>query len=51
MLTNSAYSGQLRVGWVGVNTGSRLARADAAAFMLKQVSHSDYLRQAPVISN
>lgn len=51
MLTDDAYSGSVRVGWVGVNTGPRLARADAAAFMLQQVTANQHLRQAPVISN
>lgn len=51
MLTNADYSGEIRVGWVGVNTGSRLARADAAAFMLQQLDSDAYLCQAPVISN
>lgn len=51
MLTDGDYSGDIRVGWVGVNTGPRLARADAAAFMLQQAAATDHLRQAPVISN
>lgn len=51
MLTEGDYSGSIRVGWVGVNTGPRLARADAAAFMLQQVTADEHLRQSPVISN
>ncbi len=51
MLTDGDYSGNIRVGWVGVNTGPRLARADAAAFMLAQANGTAHLRQAPVISN
>ncbi|MBC8098783.1 MAG: SDR family oxidoreductase [Armatimonadetes bacterium] len=51
MLTNSAHTGQYRVGWVGVNTGPRLARANAADFMLKQLSGNQYLGQAPVLSD
>lgn len=51
MLTDGPPTGQLRVGWVGVNTGSRLARADGAAFMLQQLGDDRYLRQAPAISN
>lgn len=51
MLTDSGYTGKIRVGWVGVNTGARLARADAASFMLGQVTSSDHLKQSPMISN
>ncbi len=51
MLTNAPHSGSYRVGWVGVNTGPRLARADAADFILKQVHETTYLHQAPVVSN
>lgn len=51
MLTDGPATGQIRTGWVGVNTGPRLTRADAAAFMLQQVNDRAYLRQAPMISN
>lgn len=51
MLTDGEYTGQIREGWVGVNTGPRLARADAAAFILDQAMSSTYLKKAPVISN
>jgi putative NADH-flavin reductase len=51
MLTDEPHSGNYRVGWVGVNTGPRLGRADAADFLLGQVGDTTYLHQAPVISN
>lgn len=51
MLTDGEHTGDVRVGWVGVNTGPRLARADAADFMLKQAKDTTYLKQAPVVSN
>lgn len=51
MLTDAPHTGQYRVGMVGVNTGPRLARADAADFILKQLNGTAYLRQAPVVSN
>ncbi|MDX1993425.1 MAG: NAD(P)H-binding protein [bacterium] len=51
MLTDGEHTGKYRVGWVGVNTGARLARADAADFLLKQVTDSNYLRKAPMLSN
>lgn len=51
MLTNSAKTGTVRVGYVGKGIGARLTRADLAAFMLKQLQDNTYLRQAPAISN
>jgi putative NADH-flavin reductase len=51
MLTDQPHSGQYRVGMVGVNTGPRLSRADAADFMLTQTNGTQYVRQAPVLSN
>ena len=51
MLNNNPHTGKYRVGWVGVNTGSRLSRADAADFILKQIKGNTYLRKAPALSN
>lgn len=51
MLTDAPRSEGLKVGWVGVNTGPRLSRADAAAFILQQVNGSEFVGKAPVISN
>ncbi len=51
MLTEGPHTGKYRVGWVGVNTGTRISRADVADFMLKQVSDTTYLRKAPMISD
>lgn len=51
VLNDNPYSGQYRVGWVGVNTGQRLSRADAADFILGQLTNNNYLRKAPVVSN
>lgn len=51
MLTNGDHSGEYRVGWVGVGTGPRLARADAADFILSELEKDEHLQQAPVISN
>jgi putative NADH-flavin reductase len=50
-LTDEAYSGQYRVGWVGVNTGPLMSRADAADFILKQLISDEYVHKAPMISN
>lgn len=51
MLTDGAPTGKYRVGWAGVNTGPRLARADGATFMLKQLDDREYVGKAPVVSN
>jgi putative NADH-flavin reductase len=51
MLNEGPYTGKYRVGWVGVNTGARISRADLADFMLKQVTDNTYLRQLPMISD
>ncbi len=51
MLVDGEATGKIRVGWVGVDTGPRLVRADGAAFMLAQLTGDSYLRRAPMISN
>lgn len=51
MLTDGPRTGNYRVGWVGVNTGPRIARADVADFMLKQVSDNRFVGQMPMISD
>jgi putative NADH-flavin reductase len=51
MLTDGPHSARYRVGWVGVNTGPRLSRADAADFMLAQITGREHLHSAPVVSN
>lgn len=50
MLTDAPRAGSYRVGWVGVGTSPRIARADLADFMLAQASDSRYLRQMPMVS-
>ncbi len=51
MLNEGPHTGKYRVGWVGVNTGARISRADVADFMLKQVTDNTYLHQLPMISD
>lgn len=52
LLNNGPRSGKVRVGHKGRGeVGLRIARADIADFMLKQVNDPKYLRQAPLISN
>jgi putative NADH-flavin reductase len=51
VLTDDPHSGKIRVGWVGVDTGTKLGRADLADFMLQQVKNDNYLGKMPMISN
>lgn len=51
MLTDDPAQGNLRTGAVGKDIGTRLGRADLAAFLLQQVKDDRYLRQTPAISN
>lgn len=51
VLNDNPATGNVRVGMVGQGTGTKLSRADMAAFMLEQVESDKYLHQAPVISN
>lgn len=51
MLTGDPPAGNIRVGAVGRDIGTRIGRADMAAFMLKQLNDSTYARRAPAISN
>lgn len=51
MLTEDPHTGQYRVGWVGVNTGPRIGRADVADFMLKQLRDTKFRKQMPVVSS
>jgi putative NADH-flavin reductase len=49
-LTNDPEQGAYRVGWVGVNASTKIARADLADFLLKQVDQSQYVHQMPFVS-
>jgi putative NADH-flavin reductase len=51
MLTDDPATGRVRSGYVGKDIGTRLARADLAAFMLKQLDTMTYVGQAPAISS
>ncbi len=51
MLTEGARTGSYRVGWVGVNTGARISRADVADFMLTLAQNGEkYLHKMPMVS-
>jgi len=49
--TDDPQTGHVNVGYLNKASGTRISRADAAAFMLEEVQEGRYLRKAPVISN
>jgi putative NADH-flavin reductase len=49
-LTNDKKTGNYRVGWVGVNASTKIARADLADFILKQIDDEQFLYQMPFVS-
>jgi len=51
MLTDAKHTGQCRVGMVGINTGPRVSRANAADFILKQLTDNTYIHESPVVSD
>ncbi len=51
MLTDGPATGRVREGYVGKDIGPRLARADLADFMLKQLETKTYVGRAPAISS
>lgn len=51
MLTDDAATGNVRAGGVGKDIGTRLSRADFAAFLLAQVNSPQWVGKAPAISN
>lgn len=51
MLVDGPSRGTIRVGYVGRDTGSRIARADVAKFILDELETGGHVRDAPVISN
>ncbi|MGA2640844.1 MAG: SDR family oxidoreductase [Spirochaetia bacterium] len=52
LLNNHSGSGRMRAGYLGrKQVGTRISRADLAAFMLKQVQDTHWLQQAPAVSN
>lgn len=49
-LTNGEKRGTYRVGWVGVNAGTSISRADLADFILQQVEKDEFTYQMPFVS-
>lgn len=49
-LTDGPRTGRYRVGYLGKDSGTQLARADGADFTLKELRAGNYIRQMPVVS-
>lgn len=49
-LTEEAYKGKYRVGWVGVNASTKIGRADLADFILREVEKEEFNHQMPFVS-
>lgn len=49
-LTDAPASGAYRVGWVGVNAGTQIARADLASFILTQIDDRRFIHEMPFVS-
>jgi len=49
-LTEEPFTGRYRVGYVGVNSGTSVSRADLAHFILQQLTDSTYVGKSPMIS-
>ena len=48
-LTNDAKIGSYRIGWVGVNTSSKISRADLVDFIVTQIENDTFNYQMPFI--
>ncbi|MEL6699947.1 MAG: SDR family oxidoreductase [Bacteroidota bacterium] len=49
-LTNDPPKGTYRVGWVGVNSSTQIARGDLASFILQQVESDEFIDKMPFVS-
>ena len=50
-LNNQPPKGHYQAGRMGVDVKSSISRADLASFMLDELKHGKYVRQAPVVGN
>lgn len=50
VLTEGPRTGTYRVGWVGVNAGMRIGRADLADFVLGQIDDRRFVHELPFVS-
>jgi hypothetical protein len=49
-LMDGEHTDKYRVGYVGKDSSSQLARADGADFVLKEMVEKNWLRKLPVVS-
>lgn len=49
-LTDAEPTGEYRVGWVGVNASTQIARGDLARFILTQVDDEQFIGELPFVS-
>ena len=49
-LTEGARTGNYRVGYINKESSSHFSRADAAEFILKELTEKKWVRQAPLVS-
>lgn len=49
-LVDGDRTGKYRVGYVGVDSGTQVSRADAADFVLRELVEKQWLRKLPVVS-
>jgi len=49
-LTDAPATGSYRVGWVGVNASTQIARADLATFILSQLDDRQFIQELPFVS-
>jgi len=49
-LTDAPATGTYRVGWVGVNASTQIARADLARFILTQLDDTQFVHELPFVS-
>jgi len=49
-LLDDPFTGKYRIGYVGVNSGSQLSRADGADAVLKELESGEYLHKMPIVS-
>ena len=50
-LNNQPAKGHYQAGRLGVDVNGSISRADLASFMLDELKHGKYMRQAPVVGN
>lgn len=49
-LTDAPATGSYRVGWVGVNASTQIARGDLASFILTQFDDTTFVHELPFVS-